>query len=258
MDLGLTDKWALVTGASRGIGRGVAEVLAREGCHLHLASRTREDLEKAKREISDSYGVKVEIHAVDLSQAGNCRLLAKATEGVDILVNNAGAIRAGSIEAVDEAAWQESWNLKVFGYINLIRQIYPAMCRRGSGAIVNVIGAAGERPSANYVCGGMGNASLMALTKALGAESLDHGVRVVGVNPGQIATERLERQQRLKAGYTLGDPERWREMLAQLPQGRPGTVAECADVVVFLASPRAGWVSGSVLTIDGGMHARDK
>jgi NAD(P)-dependent dehydrogenase (short-subunit alcohol dehydrogenase family) len=97
---------------------------------------------------------------------------------------------------------------------------------------------------------------LIALTKALGAESLDRGVRVVGVSPGQIATERLERQQRIKAQQALGDADRWREMLKALPQGRPGTVEECASVVVFLASPRAGWISGSVVTVDGGMHAR--
>lgn len=256
MDLELTGKRALITGGSKGIGRGVAEVLAQEGCHLHLAARTEADLKEAQKELSASYGVEVAIHPMDLSSAENCRALAMAAEGIDILVNNAGAIRAGTIEAIDEATWLEGWNLKIFGFINLTREIYPAMCRRRRGVIVNIIGNAGERPTANYICGSVGNAGLIALTKALGAESLDYGVRVVGVSPGQIATERLERQQRIKAEHALGDPDRWREMLTHLPQGRPGTVQECASVVGFLASPRAGWVSGSVLTVDGGMHAR--
>lgn len=256
MELHLAGKRALITGGSKGIGRGVAQILAKEGCHLHLAARTLADLENAKRELERDFPVTVAIHAVDLSRPENCRALAKDAQGIDILVNCAGAIRAGNIEMVDEQAWLEGWNLKLLGNINLTREIYPAMCRRGSGVIVNVIGNAGERPVANYLSGSIANAGLIALTKALGAESLDHGVRVVGVSPGQIATERLERQQRLKAQQALGDPDRWRDMLKDLPQGRPGTVEECASVVVFLASPCAGWVSGSVVTVDGGMHAR--
>ena len=256
MDLQLNGKTALITGGSKGIGRGVAEVLATEGCNLHLAARTELDLENARAELMADHGVQVTIHATDLSTGEAARELAKKTEGIDILVNNAGAIRAGNIEMVDEETWLEGWNLKVFGFINLIRAIYPAMCKRGSGVIVNIIGNAGEHPAANYICGSVGNAGLIALTKALGAESLDHGVRVVGISPGQIATERLERQQRIKAEQALGDGSRWREMLEHLPQSRPGTVEECANVVAFMASPCAGRVSGSILTVDGGTHLR--
>ncbi len=256
MDLQLNGKTALITGGSKGIGRGVAEVLATEGCNLHLAARTELDLENARAELMADHGVQVTIHATDLSTGEAARELAKETEGIDILVNNAGAIRAGNIEMVDEETWLEGWNLKVFGFINLIRAIYPAMCRRGSGVIVNIIGNAGEHPAANYICGSVGNAGLIALTKALGAESLDHGVRVIGISPGQIATERLERQQRIKAEQALGDGSRWREMLEHLPQSRPGTVEECANVVAFMASPCAGRVSGSILTVDGGTHLR--
>ena len=256
MDLQLNGKTALITGGSKGIGRGVAEVLAAEGCNLHLAARTESDLESARAELMAGHAVQVTIHATDLSTGEAARVLAKKTEGIDILVNNAGAIRAGNIEMIDEEAWLEGWNLKIFGFINLTRAIYPAMCKRGSGVIVNVIGNAGEHPAANYVCGSVGNAGLIALTKALGAESLDHGVRVVGISPGQTETERLERQQRIKAEQAFGDGSRWREMLEHLPQGRPGTVEECADVVAFLASPRASRVSGSILTVDGGIHLR--
>src|SRR5262249_22269642 len=131
MELQLTGKRALITGGSKGIGRGVAELLAKEGCHLRLAARTQADLEKAKRELEHAHSVEVAIHPTDLSESENCRALAKASEGIDILVNCAGAIRAGSIDMVDEQTWLEGWNLKLFGCINLTREIYPAMCRRG-------------------------------------------------------------------------------------------------------------------------------
>ncbi len=256
MDLQLTGKTALITGGSRGLGRGTAEVLAAEGCHLHLAARTEADLEKARTALVADHGVDVTIHPTDLSTGDAARELAKRTAGVDILINCAGAIKAGNIEMIDEETWLEGWNLKIFGFINLTRAVYPAMCKRGSGVIVNIIGNAGEHPAPNYVCGGVGNAGLIALTKALGSESLDHGVRVVGVSPGQTATERLERQQRIKAEQDLGDAERWREMLTHLPEGRPGRVEEVADVVAFLASPRASRISGSILTVDGGAYLR--
>ncbi len=256
MDLQLAGKTALITGGSKGLGRGVADVLAGEGCNLHLAARTETDLEKARTELMADHGVDVTIHPTDLSTGDAARELAKKTAGIDILVNCAGAIKAGNIEMIDEETWLEGWNLKIFGFINLTRAVYPAMCERGSGVIVNIIGNAGEHPAPNYICGSVGNAGLIALTKALGSESLDHGVRVVGVSPGPTATERLERQQRIKAEQALGDAERWREMLKHLPAGRPGTVAEIADVVAFMASPLASRISGSILTVDGGAHLR--
>ena len=256
MDLQLNGKIALITGGSKGLGRGAAKALAAEGCNLHLAARTESDLENARTEIVADHGVDVTIHLTDLSKGDAARELAKRTDGIDILVNCAGAIRAGNIEMIDEDTWLEGWNLKVFGFSNLIRAVYPAMCDRGSGVIVNIIGNAGEHPAANYVCGSVGNGALINLTKALGSESLDHGVRVVGVSPGPTATERLERHHRIKAEQELGDAERWRELLAHLPGARPGKVEEVADAVAFLASPRASRISGSILTIDGGAHLR--
>ena len=165
MDLGLKGRTALVTGGSRGLGYSTAQLLAAEGCHLHLASRSAKDLDTARRKITDAHEVNVTCHAMDLGASDNARKLARACSDVDILVNNAGAIPHGTVAAVDEKSWRDAWDLKVFGFINLIREIYPAMCERRRGVIVNVIGTAGERPTANYIAGSMGNASLIALTR---------------------------------------------------------------------------------------------
>ena len=130
------------------------------------------------------------------------------------------------------------------------------MKARKNGVIINIIGAAGERPLPNYIAGSMGNISLMAMTVALGAESPNHGVRVVGVNPGPIATERIVKLSRGWAEEKLGDPDRYEELLSTSPFGRAGSVDEVAASVVFLASDRSGYTSGTVVTIDGGWANR--
>jgi hypothetical protein len=123
------------------------------------------------------------------------------------------------------------------------------------GVIVNVIGLGGERHNFNYIAGAAGNASLMSFTHAMGAHSTDHGIRVVGVNPGLVATERMEFLMRTRAKNELGDAERWKELLSKLdlPFGRPATAEEIANVVVFLASDRASYVTGVALQVDGGV-----
>ena len=126
------------------------------------------------------------------------------------------------------------------------------MRARGGGVIVNVIGASGERPKSNYICGATANAALIAFTQALGGDSMVHGVRVVGVNPGPVATERLEALARASAADRLGDAGRWRELFAPLPGERAASVEEVADAVLFVASARSSYVSGAVLTVDGG------
>ncbi|MGZ5140726.1 MAG: short-chain dehydrogenase/reductase [Burkholderiales bacterium] len=256
MDLGLNGRTALVTGGSRGLGYSTAQLLAAEGCHLHLASRSAKDLETARRKITDAHDVNVTCHATDLGASDNARKLARACSDVDILVNNAGAIPHGTVAAVDEKSWREAWDLKVFGFINLIREIYPAMCERRRGVIVNVIGTAGERPTANYIAGSMGNASLIALTRALGAESGDYDVRVVGVNPGATETDRQVVRWRARAEKELGNPERWRELTKGFPFGRLATVDEVAHMIVFLSSDLSSYTTGTVVTIDGGASWR--
>jgi NAD(P)-dependent dehydrogenase (short-subunit alcohol dehydrogenase family) len=254
MDLGLSGRTALVTGASKGIGFACAWSLAREGCHVHLAARSSADLEQARARIAASFGVAVEVHPVDLSIGDNARALIESCRDVDILVNNAGAIPGGSIQAIEEARWREAWDLKVFGYINTCRAALANMRARGRGVIINVIGAAGERPSAGYIAGAGGNAALMAMTRALGASSSRFGVRVVGINPGLIETDRLVALARGRAQAQLGDPERWRETLD--PDFPPGQPAHIGDMVAFLASDLSSNTTGTIITIDGGASAR--
>lgn len=256
MDLQLRGRKALVTGASKGIGLAVAKVLAREGCDVALVSRTAADLERAKREIAESANVAVRVFALDLSDSRNADLLARECPDTDILVNNAGAIPGGTLDDIDEKRWREAWDLKVFGYVNLTRHFHRLMGERGKGVIVNIIGNAGERFDAEYIAGSAGNASLMAFTRTLGGVSHRKGVRVVGINPGPVATDRLITLMRKKAKDRLGDEERWRELLAPLPFGRAATPEEIADMAAFLASDLSGYTTGTVITIDGGIASR--
>ena len=250
MDLNLRGKLALVTGASKGIGLACAKQLAEEGCHLHLASRTKADLERARETIQARHNVSVTIHPVDLSNGDAARSLAATCPDIDILVNNAGAIPAGDLQAVDEARWRQAWDLKVFGYVNMCRAVYLAMKARGGGVIVNVLGAAGERPTWGYIAGSAGNASLMAFTRGMGGTSLIDRIRIVACNPGLIRTERMETMLRASAQAKFGDPARWQELIPSNPP--VGTPEQCADLVAFLASDRASHIAGTVVTIDGG------
>ena len=257
MDLELTGKTALVTGASRGIGLAIAQGLAREGCHLHLAARTAPDLEAARKKILAESDVRVGCHAIDLGTSEAIAKLVERCSQVDILVNNAGGIPTAHLLDIDEQRWRKAWELKVFGYINLTREIYRAMRERKRGAIVNVIGISGERLRQDYIAGSTGNAALMAFTKTLGGESVDYGVRVVGVNPGQIDTDRLRDRLQARAGKELGNRARWMELVQNPPFGRLASADEIADTVVYLASARASYISGTIVTVDGGRAVRN-
>ena len=257
MELGLDGKTVLVTGGSKGIGQAVAAGFAAEGCRLHLAARTEADLEAVAEQLRADHGAEVAVHPIDLSQGANVEKLASACAEADILVNNAGAIPPGDIASIDEARWREAWDLKVFGYINMTRAFYKSMRERGGGVILNVIGLAGEKPSFGYAAGATGNASLMAFTRAIGGASLEDGLRVLAVNPGAVQTERIVTLFRDMAEKQLGDAERYPEFFEKLPLGRAATPEEVANVVVFLASDRASYLSGIVVPIDGGFASRN-
>lgn len=255
MDLGLAGKTALVTGGSKGIGFGCAEVLAAEGCDVHLAARDGTALAEAASRLRAS-GANVEVHAIDLSTQGSADALLASAGLPDILVNNAGAIPGGNLKSVDEARWREAWDLKVFGYINLCRATYAGMKDRGNGVIVNVTGLAADRTDFDYIAGTAGNASLNAFTRALGSRSIEDGVRVLAVSPGAVATDRLVGLMKTRALDEHGDEDRWQGYLSGLPLARAAHVREVADVVAFAASERASYLSGTVITVDGGHGAR--
>ena len=259
MQLDLANKTVLITGASQGIGLACAHTFAAEGCHLHLAARNGAAMEQAKAEIEGKYGVRVTVHQADLSSTGVMEALAEAAADTDILVNNAGDIPAGSLGVVSDAALRAGFDLKVFGYITLTRAFYARMkgrAMRDEGVIVNIIGNSGENWDASYFAGSTGNAALMSFTKAIGGASLNDGVRVVGINPGPVATARMLKIMKRKAIDMLGDEARWEELYDRYPGKRPATSEEVADLTAFLASPRAGYITGTVVTIDGGISAR--
>jgi NAD(P)-dependent dehydrogenase (short-subunit alcohol dehydrogenase family) len=255
MELGLRHRRVLITGGSQGIGKAVARGFLAEGASVVIVSRDEGRLRKALAELAPLGTVQGK--AIDLAQRGAPEAIADEFKDTDILVNNAGAIPTGDIFSVTEARWREAWDLKVFGYVNLMRAMYCHMQGNAPKVIVNVLGLGGEKPQWHYVCGNAANVALMGVTKSLGGRSIDDGIRVVGVNPGGVETERMVMIQRTKAQRELGDPERWREFFKDKPLNRAATPEEVANVVLFLASERASWVSGAVVPVDGGYLHRE-
>ena len=255
MDLELRGQTALITGASKGIGAGLAKVLAKEGCNLHLAARDGEAMSSLADQLKNKFDISVKVHEADLSSSEAMKSLNKAAGDYDILFNNAGDIPAGDIEEVSDEAIRKGFDLKVFGYIALSRE-FLLTCKGRRGVIVNIIGNSGENWDAAYFAGSTGNAALMSFTKALGGRSLNNGVRILGVNPGPVATDRMLKIMKRKAIDILGEESRWEELYDHYPGKRPATVKEVADLCAFLASPLAGYITGTIVTIDGGISAR--
>jgi 3-oxoacyl-[acyl-carrier protein] reductase len=256
MDLKLSGRTALITGSSKGIGLAVAQWFAREGVHVCLVARSEKVLQQEAAEIAKTTGVTARTLAADLADAAARDRVVKTFPDIDILVNNAGAIPGGTIHDVDEAAWRAGWDLKVFGYVGLTRLYLAKMKERRHGVIINIIGAGGEKLDFGYIAGAAGNAGLMAFTRAIGGTSPEFGVRVLGVNPGPVLTDRVEVLGRKRAAATFGDESRWRESFAKMPFGRPASCDEIAASVVFLASDLSSYTSGTIVTIDGGLTHR--
>ncbi|AQH04324.1 short-chain dehydrogenase (plasmid) [Burkholderia sp. KK1] len=256
MDMKLASRRVLITGASQGIGEGLAKAFAAEGCHLALTARSADKLESLAAGLRAAHDVRVEVLALDMTHPGAIAEVVAFAGDVDVLVNNAGAIPGGTLWDVDEDAWRKGWELKVFGYINLTRAIYTRMKERGGGVILNNIGNGGQNFDFNYIAGSTGNAALMAFTCALGGRSLEDGIRVVGVNPGPVGTERIAKVLRNHASRLLGDEARSAELMAGYPLGRAATVEEVADLFVYLASPRSAYTSGTIVTVDGGITSK--
>lgn len=254
MDLGLAGKTVLVTGASKGIGQGIADAYAAEGATVIIASRNQAMLEETAGKIRRKYNAKVTAHPADLSDGEARKRMHAAFPEIDILVNNAGALPGGALADISMERWQEGWALKVFGYIHLCQLYLANMKARKAGTIVNIIGVGGRQVRPDYICGAAGNAALIGFTNAIGAETPGYNVRVFGINPGATMTDRIVTLSKARAKTRFGDESRWEEAMGgdKLPFGRIKTVEEVAALTVMLSAPQVHYLSGTVIDMDGG------
>jgi NAD(P)-dependent dehydrogenase (short-subunit alcohol dehydrogenase family) len=257
MELGLQNKVAIVTGASKGLGRAIAEELSAEGVHLALSARSRDTLDVLADGLAKSHNIRVLAVAGDLSTLpGVVRLAEKTLEEfgrLDILVNVAGAIRPGSLLSKPDADWLEDLNLKLFGYIRMMRAVFPIMQAGGGGRIVNIIGRAGREADPGYLAGSAANAALMSITKAVAVEGGPHGILVNGINPGPARTERYATiNAHLAAEWQIPTAEVEVRRMQSNPLGRPCEPSEVAALAAFLVSERAAYLNGVIIEMDGG------
>jgi NAD(P)-dependent dehydrogenase (short-subunit alcohol dehydrogenase family) len=258
MDLRLRGKVAMVSGASKGIGRAVALGLAEEGVHLALNARQAEPLQKVADEIGRRFDVQALVVPGDMTQAADIQAFAGRTVErygrIDILVNNAGSSQGGVFWEVPEQTWLDSWALKLFGYVRLMQAVIPRMIAQGGGRIVNVVGNSGRQPIDTMLPGGSANAALLTITKGVADSVAKHNIVVNAVNPGPIRTDRWDGiMERIGRGLGKSGPEYEKQFVQEIPLGRIGRPEEIADLVVFLASERAAFVTGTSVTADGGM-----
>lgn len=256
MDLGLSGKTVLITGASKGIGRSCARLFAEEGCKVAIVARTREDVENTAREIESETGGEVHPLTGDMSvQADVDRVTAEAIEHlgvIDVLVTCAGSSPGGLMEELTDEQWYASLNLKFMGYVRSMRAVLPHMRERGSGSVVLVIGNDGIKPSYWETTAGAANAAGINVAASMAEQYAPHGIRVNSVNPGPVNTGRWDTLEKAFARDKGVSQERAHELaVASIPLGRIAEPEEVADLVVYLASERASFVNGSHILIDG-------
>jgi 3-oxoacyl-[acyl-carrier protein] reductase len=255
MELRLKGKVALVTGSSRGIGRGVAETLAAEGCDVILHGRDRAalaEVEAAVRKTGRNAVVVVQDLCKDSSPQALVAAAQKQFGRLDILVNNAGATKRGDFRALTDADWKDGFELKFFAHVRLSREAWPLLTK-SHGSIVNIAGIGGKEPEAEFGIGSSVNAAISAWTKALADVGKKEGVQVNAINPGRVETERLWRRIRERMKSSGLDETRVRsEYQAEFGITRFGTTDDVAGLVAFIASPQGRWLHGSVINMDGG------
>ena len=255
MDLRLTGKHVLITGGSRGIGYASAQEFLREGCTVSLVGRDPARMEEARSALGAG-PARVGGFCADLTDyVAALRAVdqAEAERGpIDILVNSAGAARRTPFPELEPQAWHDAMQAKFFTYVHVMNPLVKRMGGRGSGVIVNVIGMGGKVATPTHLAGGAANAALMLVSAGLAAAWGPKGVRVNAVNPALTLTDRLAEGLAADARLRNSTPD---EILkaaeAKMPLGRIARPEDIADVVVFLASPRAGYVSGAIVSMDG-------
>ena len=254
MDLGLAGKHVLITGGTRGIGLACARLYLEEGARVSICGRRAESCEAALRGLAAAD--RVHAHVADVSDpAAVARLVDAAQQRhgpVDILVNCAGAAARRPFAELDAAAWHAAMEAKFHTYVNVIDVVIKGMAARGSGSILNVIGMGGKFPTPIHLAGGSANAALMLATAGLANAYAERGVRVNAVNPTLTATERMNEGLAAQARQEgISVEEALRRSAAKMPLQRIAQPEEVADVVVFLSSRRASYVSGAIVNVDG-------
>ncbi len=260
MDLNLTQKHVFITGGSKGIGFACAQGFLAEGSRVSLVSRSTENLMKAKQDLEKSFP-KCVVHTVvaNLSDASDAeRAIADAEQHlgpIDVLINSAGAAKRTPPSELTASAWHDAMDAKYFSYIHVLGPITAAMAERGSGAVVNVIGAGGKVANPIHMPGGAANAALMLVTAGMAAAYADQGVRVNAINPGATLTDRLKEGLAAQARMEgTGIEEAEKKATARIPMGRMAKPEEIANAALFLASEKASYISGVVMTMDGVSH----
>ena len=254
MDLQLGGKHVLVTGGSRGIGLACAREFLLEGTRVSIAGRSREHLDAAAATLRGE-GHEVETHAADLTDAAAALAMVEAVERsapVDVLVNSAGAARRTPFGELQPQAWHDAMQAKFFTYVHVMDPLVKRMGARGTGAIVNVVGMGGKVATPTHLAGGAANAALMLASAGLAAAYGPLGVRVNAVNPALTLTDRMAEGLAADAKLrNVTSEEALKQAQSRMPLGRLATPEDIANAVVFLASPRAGYISGAVISMDG-------
>ena len=259
MDLGLKGKVALVTGGSKGIGKAVARGLAEEGAKVAICARTKHELNATAGELQKVTGGEIFAVAGDLTKEAPVQKIVDATiehfGRIDILVNNAGGAPGGLILDLKEEDWERAIQLKFMGYVRCMKAVLPHMLKQGRGRIVNVVGNDGVKPIAIELTPSAANAADLAVTVALAEQYGRHNICINAVNPGPVATERWDG---LIAGIArtrkISPDEAQKRAERSIPLGRICTPEEVANVVVFVASDRASFMNGAMITLDGGQR----
>lgn len=256
MKLGLTGKVAIVTGASRGIGRSIALELAGEGCDVVAAARDAAALESLQQEIRAKFGRRTLVQACDLREADAAATVAAAAakefSHLDIVVNNAGATKRGNFFALTDADFEDGFALKFYAAVRLTRAVWPHLKKSG-GCIVNIAGVGGRHGAAEFAIGGAVNSAVLNFTKCMADLGIEDGVRVNAINPGWIETDRLKTRLAARAkAEGIDDAEVRRRALAELGVRRFGRPEEIAQMVCFMASPVASYLQGALVDMDGG------